>query len=70
VHAPEHAPATHAELEQAIAVPHWPFDPHVWTPLPMHCVAPGAQTPVQAPDTQASPLHAAGAPHVPLEVQV
>jgi hypothetical protein len=44
--------------------------PHVCTPLPEHCAAPGAQTPVQAPLTQAWLVHAAAVPHVPLAVHV
>jgi hypothetical protein len=52
-HTPVQAPATHAELVQAEAVPHCPAAEHVWTPLPEHCVDPGTQTPVQAPLEQA-----------------
>jgi hypothetical protein len=40
------------DVVHGTAVPHWPFEPHVSTPLPEHCVAPGEQTPVHAP-----PLH-------------
>jgi hypothetical protein len=37
---------------QTVPAPHWPFEPHVSTLLPEHCVAPGVQTPVHAPPLQ------------------
>jgi sulfur dioxygenase len=42
----------------------------VRTPLPVHCVVPGVQTPVQAPDTQAAFEHACAADHVPVASHV
>jgi hypothetical protein len=38
--------------------------------LPEHCVDPGAQTPVQAPITQADRVHAAAVPHIPVGLHV
>jgi hypothetical protein len=53
VQTPLHVPVTQAELTQAVAEPHWPFEPQICTPLPEHCVAPGVHTPVHAPLTHA-----------------
>jgi hypothetical protein len=53
VHTPVHAPDTHAEDTQALALPHCPDELHVSTLLPLHRAAPGAQTPVHVPLTQA-----------------
>jgi hypothetical protein len=55
------APGTHtppqlvpAHASAHVVVAHWPFEPHVCTCVSlMHCVAPGVQTPVQAPLTHA-----------------
>jgi hypothetical protein len=47
------APATHADPAQAADAPHWPELLQVWIPLLEHCLAPGVQTPVQAPVVQA-----------------
>ncbi len=48
-------PAVQVEFVQVTGLPHVPDAVHVCTPLPEdeHCVAPGAQTPWQAPETQA-----------------
>jgi hypothetical protein len=62
-HDPWHAPLTHAELLHATAEPQLPFDWHVCTPLPEHCVAPGVHDPVHAPLTHAELLHATAEPH-------
>jgi hypothetical protein len=43
VHAPEHMPLVHPPV-QVTAAPHWPLEPHVSTPPPMHVVAPGLHT--------------------------
>jgi hypothetical protein len=45
VQVPVQAPVTHAEFEQATAVPHAPVESHVTTPLPEQVFAPGVQTP-------------------------
>jgi hypothetical protein len=57
-------------LLQLAGEPHVPFVPHVWTPLPLHWVVPGAHTPVQAPETQAWLAQAAGSLHVALTSHV
>src|SRR5579883_2791179 len=54
----------------AVPAAHWPFAPQICTLSLEHCVAPGAQTPVQAPSTQAWFVQTAGLPHCPLELQV
>ena len=46
-------------------MPHCPVARHVRTAFAEHCVAPGAQTPVQAPLAHAWFVQAAAAPHVP-----
>jgi hypothetical protein len=43
---------------------------HVLTPLPEHCVLPGVQTPVHAPDTHAWFVQDAALTHVPAELHV
>jgi hypothetical protein len=40
-HTPLQAPDTHVWLVHATALPHWPHELQVSTPLPEHCVAPG-----------------------------
>jgi hypothetical protein len=57
----------HVWLEQATAVPHVPFDWHVCTPLPEHCVAPAVQLPVQEPLVHVDPEQAVPAFHVPFD---
>jgi hypothetical protein len=42
----------------------------VCTPLPAHCDVPGAQVPVQTPETHAESLHATEGPHCPVASQV
>jgi hypothetical protein len=47
-----------AATGQAVAVPHCPFVPHVcvtFEPV-THCIAAGAQTPEQLPETQPWPV--------------
>jgi hypothetical protein len=51
VQTPEHAPPVHTYVQLA-AVPHWPLDVHVCTPLPEHCVVPGEQAPPHTPALQ------------------
>jgi hypothetical protein len=53
----------HVWLLQATAVPHWPFDWHVCTALPEHCVWPEVQLPVQDPFMQVDMEHAVPAFH-------
>jgi hypothetical protein len=65
-----HAPVTQAEATQGFAVPQVPVPEHVCTPLFEHVREPGAQTPVQAPPTQAWLVHAAGTLQSPLGRQV
>ena len=71
-HAPlvQVAPALATDVVQATALPHAPVEPHVSALSPEHCVAPGAQTPVQAPPTHAWLMQAAAVPHEPVEVHV
>ena len=47
-----------------------PVAVHVSTPLPEHCVDPGAQTPVHTPATHDWLTHATGALHVPFDPHV
>jgi hypothetical protein len=75
-HAP---PVQYWPLAHDVAVLHSPVEPHVSTPvppskpvpdaLPTHWVAPGRQTPAQAPPTQTYG-QATGLPNVPAELQV
>jgi hypothetical protein len=55
---------------QATAVPHAPAAVQVCTPLPEHCVAPGAHTPVHVPLTHVWLVHAVPTVHVPVALQV
>jgi hypothetical protein len=64
------APAAHAWLAHATAVPQAPLALQVSTPLPEHCTWPGAQTPVQAPAAHAWLAHATAVPQAPLALQV
>jgi hypothetical protein len=48
VQTPVHAPALHTYWH-GTGDPNWPLGPHVWTPLPEHCVAPGVHDPVHDP---------------------
>jgi hypothetical protein len=48
-----HDPVTHAELTQAVLLPHVPLDEQVSTLLFTHRVAAGAHTPVHVPPTHA-----------------
>ena len=64
-----HVPASHIPVPQSTGVPQVPSSPHVWTPLPEHCVLPGEQS-VHAPETHARFVHATAVPHVPVELQV
>jgi hypothetical protein len=51
-HTPPQLVPTHASGHVVVA--HWPFELHVSTCVSLvHCVAPGVQTPVHAPPTQA-----------------
>jgi hypothetical protein len=56
-HAPWHdafpEATTHACPVQTTEFPQLPLALHVCTPLPAHCVVPGAQMPLQPPETQA-----------------
>lgn len=65
---------THVWLPQLAGVPHWPFDPHVWRPLPEHWVAPGVQVPWHdaTPDVTAHAelVHATGLPQAPVPSHV
>jgi hypothetical protein len=69
VQTPEHEPPVHTYVQLA-AVPHWPFDPHVCTPLPEHCVAPGEHAPPQTPALQTLGHGEPVFCHVPEESQV
>jgi hypothetical protein len=60
VHAP-HAPLVQTNWH-ALALPHWPFGPHVCTPLFEHCVDPGVHTPVHDPPAQTN-WQAVAVPH-------
>ncbi len=51
-------------------MPHWPLLPHVCTPLPEHCVAPGVHTPVHAPFTHAWLVQEPAFDHVPVALHV
>jgi hypothetical protein len=64
-HVPVHAPPVHVWFVQATGCPHWPFVPHVCTPLPEHCTWFGVQTPEQAPLEHMPLAHATGLPHAP-----
>jgi len=46
-----------------------PVPSHVWGCRPLHCTAPGVQTPEQLPAEQTY-SHEVGLPHCPLELQV
>jgi hypothetical protein len=48
---------------QTTDVPQLPLALQVCTPLPEHCVLPGAQTPLQPPDTHAWLPQSIAAPH-------
>jgi hypothetical protein len=58
------APLAHTYV-QAVAVPQVPLAVQVSTPLPLHVVWPGAQTPAQAPLTHVLLEHAVAPPNVP-----
>ena len=51
-------------------LPQVPLDVHDWTPLPLHCVCPGAQTPTHAPLMQVLSTQATGEPQLPPAVHV
>jgi hypothetical protein len=55
---------------QSVPLCHVPVELQVWGVRPLHCFVPGAQTPVQAPLTQAEFMHATAAPHWPLALHV
>jgi hypothetical protein len=57
-------------LPQDEAVPHFPVESHVSTPLLEHRNWPGAHTPWQTPVTHALFVHATAVPHCPLELHV
>jgi hypothetical protein len=57
-------------LVQTTELPQLPLALQVWTPFPEHCVLPGAQTPLQPPDTQAWLPQSIGEPHWPVESQI
>jgi hypothetical protein len=60
-----HAPLQHVELLHATAVPNVPLGVHVWTPLPLQVVWPGAHEPVHVPPTHVWLLQAAPATQAP-----
>jgi hypothetical protein len=49
----------------ALGLAHIPSDPHVWTPLPEHCVCPAAHGPVHCPPAQAALGQSAASPQLP-----
>jgi hypothetical protein len=67
---PWHAPPTHVWFVQVTGEPHAPALLQVCTPLPLHCVCPGAQTPRQTPPMHVWLVHATATPHVPFAPQV
>jgi hypothetical protein len=70
-HTPLHTPLTQVLLVHATAVPHWPLDPQVCTPLPEHCVAPGPHgTQLPLRHTGLPPVQATGLPNCPLALHV
>ncbi len=68
-----HALTTHVWLTHACAAPQLPVASHLWTPLPVHCVLPCAQTPwhealwLTMSSTHVELLHATGVPQLPPE---
>jgi hypothetical protein len=54
------------EFTHAAGAPHVPFEAHVSSPLPEHCVAPGVHEPAHAPATHAEFEHATAVPHWPV----
>jgi hypothetical protein len=70
VHAPVHAPLTHAWLTHVAGLLQTPIALHVSTPLLEHWVAPGAQVPVHPPLTHAWLTHETGLLHAPPALQV
>jgi hypothetical protein len=67
---PAHAPDTHVWFVHAVAVPYWPLDWQVSTPLPEHVVWLGAHTPWQLPPMHVWLVHADADPHCPLDWHV
>jgi hypothetical protein len=51
-HVPEHAPPLHTFM-QAVPFCQTPIESQVCGTRPLHCFAPGEQTPVHAPETHA-----------------
>jgi hypothetical protein len=65
-HTPVQTPERQVWCTHATGDPHVPYDVHICTPLPEHCVAPGVHVPEQAPETQAWFTHPpVQAPHPP-----
>jgi hypothetical protein len=62
------APFEHVDPVHAVPVFHCPFDWHVCTLLPEHCVAFGVHTPPHAPEVHTY-WQALAVPQVPLAVQ-
>ena len=67
---PLQATEPHVWCTQGEALPQWPVELQVWTPLPEHSLSPGEQEPVQAPAWHAWLEHSAGVPQVPVVEQV
>jgi hypothetical protein len=55
----------HAWLAHGAGEDHWPSLPHVWTPAPEHCVAPGWHTPPHRPPAHAWFVHGTELPQAP-----
>ena len=51
-------------------MPHTPAALQTWTAAPEHWIEPGAQAPVQVPETHAVPMQRTGSPHEPVLPQV
>jgi hypothetical protein len=65
-----HEPLTQADATHAVVEPHWPLALQTCVLFPWQRVAPGVQTPVQAPLTHAWFVQLLGEPHAPLDEQV
>ena len=65
-----HTAPTQVWLVHGAAATQVPFAPHVSGVLPLHCVCPGAQTPVHTPLMHVWLLHAVVPPQLPLALHV
>jgi hypothetical protein len=51
-------------VHAVVVAPHWPFEPHVWTPPVSHRVVVGVQTALHWPTTTVPATQAPVGPHV------